>query len=255
MKYPMILFEVMSLAENIEWVKWAYNLDDDLLSPHYYTLELFPELKSISKDASENIKNSIIEKIVTIHYNEHKDEIKKAVERYREIWKSYNDKYFEVLTNYLKADFDKNLSFIHVLVGLMPVNPRNLEDCSFSLNINLTDEELIEKCAHETCHFVWFNKWKELYPNCPSNLYDSPNIPWRYSEMVVDPILNSEEIQKVIGVECRAYDNFYKMTDNNMLVMENLKKIYNTNDIIEHKIVDGYTYVSELFENKNCKII
>ena len=98
---------------------------------------------------------------------------------------------------------------------------------------------------------MWFNKWKELYPECPRREYDSPYIPWQYSEMVVDPILNSKEIQEVINVECKAYDSYYEMKDNDKSVMDNLRAIYNTNGTIENKIIEGYDYIKNIFKDND----
>ena len=84
----------------------------------------------------------------------------------------------------------------------------------FSVSTNVDKYNIIRTCAHECCHFLWFLKIKELYPDIPRREYDSPYNSWQYSEMVVDPILNSKEINGVIGVNERAYDSFYEIKDN-----------------------------------------
>lgn len=243
MKYPKVIFKPMSLKRNIEQVKWAYNLDGDLMSPHYYTLQYFPELENIPKKEL----NNEIEKVVSDRYNRKLDVIKAEVERYNNLWGSYNNKYIETLCRYLNTTFSADI--IKVRVGLMPVNPRDVHDNSFDVDINISDEQMIDTCAHEICHFVWFNKWKELYPDCKEEEYDD-GIVWKYSEIVVDPILNSKEINDILNINCRAYDVFYEMTDNDQLVIENLRNIYNTNDSIENKIIDGYNYIKNVFSNK-----
>ena len=79
---------------------------------------------------------------------------------------------------------------------------------------------------------------------------NSPYTAWQYSEMVVDPILNSKEIKDVIGVNCPCYDSYYAMEDNGTKVIDNLRYIYNENDTIENKITKGYDYIKPLFETK-----
>ena len=49
---------------------------------------------------------------------------------------------------------------------------------------------------HELCHFLFFEKCKEIFPNWKYEDFDSPSILWYLSEIVVDPILNSNDIQK-----------------------------------------------------------
>ena len=244
MKYPKIVFKKMSLEENIEYIKWSYSIKNDLMSPNYYTLNYFPELENINEEELDDK----IEQVVTIRYNEQIDKINSEVERYSKLWEPYNDRYCDALCKYLNASFKEDLDTIEVHIGLMPVNHRNIEKCSFDFDINMSDEYFIGSCAHELCHFVWFNKWKELYPKISKEKFNS-GLVWQYSEMVVDPILNSKEIQEVINFKCRAYDNFYQMIDNDKYVMDNLRNIYNTDDTIENKIIDGYEYVKLLFDD------
>ncbi len=51
---------------------------------------------------------------------------------------------------------------------------------------------------HELCHFLFFEKCKEIYPNWKYEDFDSPSLLWYLSEIIIDPILNSEGIQKNI---------------------------------------------------------
>lgn len=250
MKYPKIIFEPMSMGNNVSTIKWAYFEDNDSLDVHKYTLDYFPELKDIPTNASIDEINKTIEEVVIKDYKTYEERIKSEVERYNKIWESYNDKYFEALSKYLNANFRSNLKVIKAYVGLIPVFPRYLDSCSFLIATGVKEEDIISTCAHETCHFMWFNKWKELYPDCPRREYDSPYIPWQYSEMVVDSILNSKEINEIIKVKCPAYDNYYLMMDNDTYVMDNLRNIYNENISIEEKIIKGYDYIKPFFRDK-----
>ena len=250
MKYPKIVFEPMPMGNNIETIEWAYFEDNDSLDVHKYVLEYFPELKGLEGKTKKEI-NKKIEEVVISEYKKYEQRIKDEVDRYNKIWEQYNDKYFDTLSKYLNANFREDLDVIRAYVGLIPVFPRYLDSCSFSIATGVKEEDLIATCAHETCHFMWFNKWKELYPECPRREYDSPYIPWQYSEMVVDPILNSKEIQDVIKVHCPAYDSFYEMKDNDIYVMDKLKEIYNTNDTIENRIIKGYDYIKNIFKDND----
>lgn len=241
-----IIFKEMSLRENIEYIKWSYNVNNDLMSPHYYTLLYFPELKQIK---AEEINNKI-EKVVTDRYNSKKEEIKKEVERYNNLWKPYNEKYIEVLSKYLNTSFTKDIIEVHV--GLMPVNPRDINNASFDLDINIPNDRFIDVCAHEICHFIWFKKWEELYPTITKENYNS-GVVWQYSEIVVDPILNSNEVNNVLKVKCMAYDNFYKMKNNDTYVIDKLRDIYKEDISIENKIIKGYEYIKTYLEKAQKK--
>ena len=169
----------------------------------------------------------------------------------------YNDSFFDKLTTYLDCSWPVEHNIIHVTVGIIPVCPRYLDDFSFSVHDGLNDDQLIETCAHELCHFLWFKKWKELYPDCPREEYESPSIVWEYSEMVVDPILNSSKISRVFNNKKTryCYDYFYNIYDKDELLMNKLTKIYNENDIsIERKIEKGYKYIKSFKSNNTKKV-
>ena len=103
-------------------------------------------------------------------------------------------------------------------------------------------EYLIQNIMYECCHFVYFEKWKELFGDWKIEQFDSPHIVWYLSEMVIDPILNNENIQIVYKSDFKAYSNFYKINIDNKCLMEYIKQIYKENKI-EDAIKKSYQFV------------
>mgnify|MGYP004453515507 CR=1 FL=1 len=252
MNIPKIIFEPMSLEENIDIIKWSFFEVNDLMNLHKSTICCFKELFEVNINGNKEEIYLYIEKVVSKYYNKCINKINDEVQRYNKIWDSYNDNYFRKLSIYLNMNFSSNLKIIKAKVGLIPVFPRYLDTYSFSVSISLEEKQIIDICSHECLHFLWFDKWKKMYSNYSRDEFESPHTIWKYSEMVVDPILNSKEINKVINLNIRAYDNFYNIKDNNdIYVMDKLKNIFNTNDLIEDKIRNGYEYISSVFDNKS----
>ena len=239
---PKVIFKEMSIKENIDIIKWAYFENDDTLDVNSYTLEYFPELKDISKTASKDEINKKIEDAVIKKYQEYKDIIQKEVKRYNSIWSSINDKYMDAISKYLNVSYLETKEIV-AKVGVIAVFPRYLDELSFSLGINLKEEELIETTSHEVLHFFWFKKFKELFPLIPKIEYESPYLAWIYSEIIVDPILNSKEIKDIIRVKGKAYDSFYELEDGKIIA--NLREIYKEDISIEEKIEKGYFYLKD----------
>ena len=256
MTIPKIIFKEMSLKENIELINWALSEDNKTLDVYKYTIDYYPELGKIKNLSEKEIEKKVSE-VVTKDYKTYYSKIKSEVNRYNQIWNKYNNDYFTSLTKYLHISWPENHSIIEAKVGLIPVFPRWLETYSFAVSTNLSKEKLIETAAHETCHFLWFEKWHNLYPKCPKREYNSPYIPWKYSEMVVDPILNSLEINNIFNnlFKEKAYDSFYELKYNNEYVMDVLKDIYKTNERIEEKIKKGYEYVKIVLEKSEDDMI
>lgn len=244
MHIPKIVFEPLSLEQNIDLVKWAYFEDNDSLNIHVLTINMFEELKNVDKNYTKEQIYLLIEQIVTKRYNENIEKINNEVKKYNQIWEKYNNKYFTELSKYLNINWPKELKIINGFVGIIPVCPRYLDTFDFCISINTKEQDLIRICAHETCHFLWFEKWKSIYPEIPRYEYDSPYNTWKYSEMVVDPIINSKEINKILKIKEKAYDSFYEIKDkNDNYMMDELNKIYKTNITIENKIKKGFEYI------------
>ena len=119
----------------------------------------------------------------------------------------YNNSYFKALSSYLNIKWPNNLKEISATVGLIPVFPRYLDNFSFSIGTGVDDSKLLEVCAHETLHFLWFEKWKQIHPETPRREYDSPYLVWQYSEMVTDPILNNKPFSTMFEFDERGYDS------------------------------------------------
>lgn len=250
MHIPKVVFEPVSLENNIDIVKWAFFQEDGDLDIHTCTLNCFPELNSIDMSLSHDEISNKIEDIVTDNYNKNISIINDYVSKYNKIWSKYNDYYFEVLSKYLNIEFPDSVRIINGFVGIMPVCPRYLDTFDFCISVNTSIDNVMRITSHECCHFLWFVKWEKLYPECPRSHYDNPYIEWKYSEMVVDPILNSDEINEVIGVKEKAYDSFYSIKDkDNKYLMDILKKIYSKSMSIEDKIKEGFEYVCRVLED------
>jgi len=251
LKIPKIEFKEMSLEENIETIKWAYYEDTGVLSVHNYTIQYFPELANIDKNLSKSEVHKIIEEVVKKDYCKYNSTIKEDVQRYNRLWEKYNDLYFVTLSNYLDVEWPRNLDDIEGKVGLLPVFPRDLDGFSFAISIGVDDLKIIETCAHETLHFLWFEKWKDIHPETPRREYDSPYITWQYSEMVTDPILNNKPFVDIFDFYEKGYDSFYEMYDEESLVMDKLRQIYSEDISINEKIDKGFNYIKEILDREN----
>ena len=244
MKYQKSLiveFKVMTLEENIDLVKYAYKEKDKTIDTYKYVTGLFPELKEIKKDLDINKQ---IEDIVNKRYYDNFDLLNQKITEYTNIWNKYNDIYLKSLSEYFDIS-NLKVSKIIANVGIIPIFPRYLDTYSFSIGI-VDEEKLIETTSHEILHFFWFEKWKEMFPNYKKEEFETPNLIWKYSEMVVDPILNSKIFKDIFKINYKAYDSFYSLYDQEVKVMDKLKEIYNENTSISNKILLGYEYIKKL---------
>lgn len=239
---PKIIFRKMSLEENINNIKWMYFSDDSALNFRTAVINYFPDLNDINDSLSIEEKNKKIEDLIIECYEYSEKKLIEEAKRYNEVWKKYNDAYFNVLSKYLNIDWPKDKEIVIANVGLIPIFPRYLDSFSFDLSHGLEEMKIIEVAAHETLHFLWFEKWKQIYPDWTREEFDYPHIVWEYSEMVTAPILNSKEINKVLQIVEKSYDYFYEIDG----LMAGLNNIYSSNKRIEEKMREGFEF-SKLF--------
>lgn len=247
-KMPQIVFKPLKFKDNLSLVNWAFFETDETLNLHNATIELFPELKDVCLSSPKKEAYKTIKKVIKTHYKTCKQSIKYCQQNYKNIWQEYNDKFFTQLCSALNCSWPKNKNKIVCNIGVIPVFPRFLNKFSFSVSMNISNKKLIETCAHECLHFLWFEKWKTLFKDYKKEEFESPNLVWRYSEMVVDPILNTSQFYKILNTKILAYDSFYTLKHENKLVMQELINIYNKKENIEGKIKNGFKYIKEIFE-------
>lgn len=246
MNIPKIVFKKLSLEDTIDNIIWTY-FDDEF---HELTISAFSELGNIdSRLPRKEIENRIKE-IFTGYYEYNQEDIDNNIKKYNELWNKYNDDYMESISEYLNISWPDNIKTIEAYVGLVCVCPRNIKDHSFVIGVNFSDENVIRICAHETLHFIWFEKWKELYKDYKEYQFDTPFKVWKYSEMVTDSILNSKKINKIIHVNEKSYDYFYDYEYNGKKVMSIIKDIFNEDISIEDKIKKGYKIIDNYFEGE-----
>lgn len=251
MNLPKVVFRAMTLQENIELIKWSYfNKVSDNLDVHQYTLYYFPELADIDDSYSKQDIIKTIEKLVKKNYEKYLKEINSEVKRYNDTWSPLNNSFMKKISGLLNISWPKSIKIIEAGVGLIPVCPRNIDNFSFFVSTKINTQRIIETVAHETLHFLWFNKWRELYPNFLREELDPPYPAWSYSEMVIDPLLNHESIRKILNLNIKSYESFYELQLDGKNVMQNLKSIYDEPISIEEKIVKGYEFICTPIKNR-----
>lgn len=233
---PKLKFKYLTLEETSDILLWTLKDTDNILSVKEGTLFLYPELKRLTKE--DNIKD-----IIQDRYNNFIKKNNKLQEEYTTIWNEYNDKYMLEISNYLNIKWPKEYKEISVGIGLIPVCPRYIKEKAFDIH-KKNKEDLIDTCMHELCHFLFFEKCKEIYPNWKYEDFDSPSLLWYLSEIIIDPILNSDGIQKIYKHKFKCYDIFYNVEIDNISLLDKITSIYKNNSI-ETAIKESYNYLKE----------
>ncbi len=231
---------MLSLEDTADVLEWCLGETDGVMPLRNDTLEMYPELEN-----STNIKEDIKE-----GYNKFVKENEHLVEEYTELWNKYDkdiNNYFEKL---FKVKLNKE---VEAEIALVPVCPRNIEDTSF-IFIPASEAFFIETSIHELCHFYFFEVCKKIIPNWDYDMFNKPALLWYLSEIMIDPLLNSLELDKIYHYYFKAYDVFYDTYIDNKCIVDTISEIYNSNTI-EDSIIKGLKYLEDNKEEflKQCE--
>ena len=83
--------------------------------------------------------------------------------------------------------------------------------------------------SHEILHFLYFKKWKEIFPNSNERTFENPHLIWRLSEILAPVILNDPRIRKVIHTKPNQYMVHMKTKIGNRSITKHFALIYKKN--------------------------
>lgn len=141
-------------------------------------------------------------------------------------WGNINDEFLKLLADHFETKWPEEKTEIVAYISNLPVFPRFLDDYQFCVGYKNVDST-IEVIAHEILHFLWFKKWKEVFPMVERKEYECPNLVWRLSE-IMDPIILQchEPINKLIKPRKWGYDSFEKIYIDGVGMTDFFKSIY-----------------------------
>lgn len=192
-------------------------------------IKAYPELEFISKKITNKedglkIYKKFLEKI----HEEKKSEIFAAKDTLQFEWDKVGSEFLKILSDHFETEWPEDKPEIVGQISVLPVFPRFLDHYKYFVGYK-NFENLIEICAHETLHFLWFKKWKEVFPEIQRKEYENPHLAWRLSE-IMDPIILQchPKIKELIKPKKWGYKTFEGVKIGDIGMTEYFKNIYLT---------------------------
>ncbi|MCC7552119.1 hypothetical protein KO317_00445 [Candidatus Micrarchaeota archaeon] len=104
--------------------------------------------------------------------------------------------------------------------------PRYLEKRTFDLYYKENIKNMKAITIHELLHFIYFDKWKKIFPKDDISKFEAPNKIWHLSEMVPKIILNDKKIQHIFKYPFSSYKEYDLYLINGKPVVYGLQEIY-----------------------------
>lgn len=189
--------------------------------------KFFPELVAIRKECKD--KDECMKKFKEFLGNlsdKTKEKMSVFKEELESEWDKVGSEFLEALAENFETEWPEDKKEIVGYITNLPVYPRFLDKYQFCVGYENIPKS-IETSAHEIVHFLWFKKWKEVFPEMEHREYESPRLAWRLSE-IMDPIILqcNSKIKELIKPKGWGYSSFKNIKIGEVGMTEYFKQIY-----------------------------
>ncbi len=185
-----------------------------------------PKLAKYIKNVDEEEKEMIIKKYTSQFRKDNYEELQSKVKLFQKQWDKVNDDYMETLQEVIEINWPKSKKIIGYIT-ICPICPRFLETWSFAIYYKTKISEVNLIVAHETLHFIYFKKWKEVFPKSDPKTFDSPHLEWHLSEILATVILNNTPEL-----------TFFKITAVSLLINQDILRVEHVPT--QHRSLSGF---------------
>jgi len=239
MNLPKVKFIDIPLSKEVDWIygflfqnEWGWGK---------YIIKKHPKIKKVFSFKTGKEQTVFLRTYITQFKKDNQELIEKNKIKYQTEWQKIEKDFFILLSEIMQIDWPKNRKTIKAMVSVNPICPRFLNDWSFSIFYNYKKiSHAMEVIMHESCHFLYFEKWKKLYPKVSKKTFESPHIEWHLSEIVAPIILNDQRIKKILKQKAVFYEEHEKIKVNNKTAPEYFTGLYNKNKNFEQFLDKSY---------------
>lgn len=226
MSLPKVKFVEIPIKLEIDWI-YGFLFDNEwgwgnrIIKKH-------PDLKPIYKLSTERERVFFLRKYLFDFKRFNRRKLLNKKKRFEKSWRRIEKYYLIELEKILNINWLSNKKEIKAMISLNPICPRFLDKWSFSLYFDYKIKDAMETIMHETCHFLYFKKWKELFPNAERKTFDYPHVEWHLSEILAPIILNDNRIQKYLKQKAIFYNEHKKIEIDGVNAPRYFSKLYNS---------------------------
>jgi hypothetical protein len=207
---PKVKFTNIPLSEEVDLL-YIFLFEDDW-GWGKYIIKKHPKIKKVFDFKSKKEKIKFLNNFIINFRKENKELIEKNKKEYQKEWGRIEKEFFIILSEIIETDWPKNKKIIKAKISANPICPRSLSDWSFSLFYNYKKAfDATEIIMHEACHFLYFEKWKQLYPEMDNKKFNEPHIEWHLSEILAPIILNDVRVQKSLKHKAVFYKEYKRI--------------------------------------------
>lgn len=228
MTLPKVKFIDIPLSKEIDWMhgflfqnEWGWGR---------YIIKKHPKIKKVFSFKTEAEQVKFLKNYIVEFKKENQNLIEKNKIKYQKSWKGIEKEFFIALSEILETKWPQNRKVIKAMMSINPICPRFLDSWSFSIFYNYKKiNDAMEVIMHECCHFLYFEKWKKVFPKTDTKKFEAPYLEWHLSEILAPIILNDPRVQKLSKHKADFYEEHQKLKIKNKPTPEYFSNLYNNN--------------------------
>lgn len=207
-------------------------------------LNRYPELDKKLK----NIKNKSKRKGITRAFFKkfiinNKILLERRARLFQKEWDKINDKIMNALSEILEIKWPKKDKQIRAFVSPNPICPRYIKERTFDVYFLSSIKEMRATAVHEILHFLYFEKWKQVYPKSNEKHFDAPYLIWELSEMVPKTILSDKRLQKRLRHNPNVYKEYKNLKIKGRPLLSYINNFYSKRKDFEDFLRKSWTFV------------
>jgi len=183
----------------------------------------YPQSLGIKNIKSEKERKLAIKNEITKIREELGSKINLGLKLIEDGWKKVEKVTLETLSGIIQEPWP--VREITAYISLNPICPRYLDSWNFVVTYDREDSNRI--IVHEISHFLFFKKFKEIFPEISRENYESPHKEWLLSELVAVIISHDPRILNILGVKDDFYPEHKKLMAGDQLLTGVIEKLYN----------------------------
>lgn len=176
-------------------------------------------------------------------YSQNKTLLEHIANGFQSEWDKNGNLMLEELSKTLEFPWPDNCNNITAYPTLNPICPRFLREKSFEVYYKYSPKDMKKVALHEILHFIWFEKWKQVFPNSDEKEFEAPYLIWKLSEMVPQAVLGDERIQTVFPHSPSVYQEWKVKSINDKPLLQHLQEIYSQRNSFEDFMKSSLKFV------------
>jgi len=209
-------------------------------------LSRYPVLNANLENTQEISKRKrITHKFFRKFILENKNLMKKKTLLFQKEWDKINNSYMKTLSFIVEIDWSEKDKKMLAFVSPNSICPRNIKERWFDVFFSSSVEHMKGTAIHEILHFLYFEKWKQVFPETSEKEFNSPYLVWKLSEMVPPVILSDKKIQKIFLHTPGVYQEYKKLKIKGKPLLDYIQKFYSNRRNFEDFLKKSWIFVKK----------